>query len=175
MSENLSPDEIQFCVRCGSRLVSRLRAGKIRPTCLSCGWTYFPDPKVAVTVMVISQGRVLLVQRTNPPQEGRWAFPGGFLDAGEDPQEAAVRECLEETGLQVRVTELLGAIGRPQTPIGAHLVLTYRAEVTGGTLQARDDAGQAAFFAPQALPELAFESPKTIRGYLKRKQQIADA
>ncbi|GAB4522678.1 MAG: hypothetical protein Fur0018_04720 [Anaerolineales bacterium] len=166
MSENLSIHEIRFCLRCGSPLASRLRAGKMRPACPACGWTYFPDPKVAVAVVVIAQGKVLLVQRANPPQQGRWAFPGGFLDAGEDPQEAATRECLEETGLQVRITALLDASGRPQTALGAHLILTYRAEVSGGTLQARDDAAKAAFFAPDALPDLAFEQPDTLRGYL---------
>ncbi len=167
MSEVLHPEEIRFCIRCGSPLVSRLRAGKTRPVCPSCNWTYFPDPKVAVVLVVVSARKVLLVQRANPPRQGYWSLPGGFLDAGEDPREAAARECLEETGLQVRITSLLEVTGRPIQKMGAHLVLYFRGEVIGGRLRAQDDAAQAAFFSPKALPPLAFDLPKKLHDWVK--------
>ncbi len=91
-----------------------------------------------------------------------WAFPAGFLDAGEDPRRAAERECEEETGLRARVSALLDARCKPVEKMGAHIVLYFRAEVTGGILKARDDVSEAAFFPPEALPALAFEAPEKI-------------
>ena len=163
MSEVLRAEDIRFCIRCGSPLASRLRAGKLRPVCPQCGWTHFPDPKVAVAVVAVSSGGVLLVQRANSPGQGLWSLPGGFLDAGEDPRQAAARECAEETGLQVRITALLDVTGGPVQGMGAHVVLYFRAEVTSGELQAQDDAARAAFFPLEALPPLAFDLPAEMR------------
>lgn len=162
MSEVVPPDAVRFCIRCGVPLEKRRRAGKMRPVCPVCGWTYFSDPKVAVAAVVFSENGVLLVRRANPPRQGLWAFPAGFLDAGEDPRRAAERECEEETGLRVRVSALLDVQGKPVEKMGAHIVLYFRAEVTGGILQARDDVSEAAFFPPEALPPLAFEAPGKI-------------
>ena len=163
MSEVLRPEEIRFCIRCGSPLASRLRAGKMRPVCPACGWTCFPDPTVAVALVVTLHNEILLVQRANPPRQGYWSLPGGFLDAGEDPREAARRECLEETGLQVRITALLDCTGHPVSGMGAHLVLYFRGEISGGQLRAQDDARQAAFFPFQNLPPLAFDLPSSLQ------------
>ncbi len=168
MSEVLRLEEIRFCLRCGAPLEPGRRAGKVRPVCPVCGWTYFPDPKVAVAVVVFFEGGVLLVRRANPPRQGLWAFPGGFVDAGEDPRRAAERECEEETGLRVRVSALLDVQGKPVEKMGAHLVVYFRAEVVGGKLRARDDASGAAFFPLTALPPLAFESPERITTWGQR-------
>ena len=59
--------------------------GKLRPSCPACRWIYFSDPKVAVALLVVDQGRVLLARRANDPFRGDWTLPGGFVDAGEDP------------------------------------------------------------------------------------------
>ncbi len=58
--------------------------------------------------VVIERGRLLLVRRANPPEPGRWSLPGGRLEPGELPAEAAARETLEETGCAVVVDGLLG-------------------------------------------------------------------
>lgn len=142
--------------------------GKERPVCTGCGWIYFQDPKVAVVVLAKSDGKLLLVRRANDPQKGKWTLPGGFMDAGEDPRAAAERECLEETGLQVRVAELLDLVSRPVEVFGAHLVIYYSAHILGGNLTAGDDADKVGFFALEQLPELAFESPRTLFHYSSR-------
>jgi 8-oxo-dGTP diphosphatase len=110
-----------------------------------------------VVVLVQQDGLVLLVKRVNDPQRGKWTLPGGFMDAGEDPQEAAVRECLEETGLEVRIVSFLDLEAHPEAEQGAHLVITYLAEPVAGSLTPGDDADQAGFFAPDHLPALAFQ------------------
>lgn len=155
---------ITFCPYCGVPVEARLLFGEMRPQCPECGWIYFEDPKVAAGVLVEQGGRVLLVQRNNEPARGLWSFPAGFINAHEDPQDAARRECLEETGLEVRLTGLLHLISGREHPKGADIVLVYGAQVQGGALRAGDDADQAVFFAWDALPELAFRATRIALG-----------
>jgi 8-oxo-dGTP diphosphatase len=107
---------------------------------------------------------VLLVQRENPPFPGRWALPGGFVDERERTRAAAGRELNEETGLACGRLELVGVYDAPdRDPRGwvvsvAYLAVLEREEaVTGG-----DDAGDARWFALDALPSLAFDHAEVI-------------
>lgn len=168
MSERLT--EINFCLRCGTPLEKRLRFGRERPVCPACGWTYFADPKAAAAVLVVQAGRVLLVQRAHPPRRGAWTLPAGFIDAGESPAEAAARECLEETGLRVRVTGLLDVIAGSEHERGADFVIAYLATVLDGTLSPADDALAAEWFSPDDLPPLAFAATRQILDAWRQRQ-----
>lgn len=153
---------IKFCPRCAAPLNLQIHTGKLRPTCPNCGWIYFPDPKVAVAVLIKQVDRVLLVQRSFDPQKGHWTLPSGFVDAGEDPKVAAERECLEETGLNIREIKLLDVIFGQEHPRGASILIVYQAEADPGELKPGDDANQAAYFAIHNLPTLAFASTQQI-------------
>jgi len=153
---------IRYCSTCGAQVVERLAFGRLRAVCPSCGQVHFRDPKVAASVLVIRGGEVLLVRRVNPPHEGGWTLPAGFVDAGEDPREAAARECLEETGLRVKVTELIDVVSGREHRHGADIVIVYRGEAMGGQLAAGDDADQVGYFAPDELPPLAFEATRRV-------------
>ena len=155
-------EEVNFCLRCGNPLAQAERFGRLRPVCPACGWVYFADPKVAAAALILQAGQVLLVRRANDPQRGKWTLPAGFVDAGEDPVEAVQRECLEETGLEVRVTALLDVLFGQEHPRGSHLLIVYRVDILGGELQPGDDVDQAAFFQPGNLPPLAFQTTYQI-------------
>ena len=159
MSKRIEP---KYCIRCGTAVEQQPSYGEIRPVCPSCGWIHFADPKVAAAVLVERDGKVLLVQRSFNPHQGKWSLPAGFVNAGEDPAEAARRECLEETGLQVRITHLLDVYAKKEHPGGADFIIVYGAETVAGTLLAADDADDAAFFPRDGLPELAFDATKYI-------------
>ena len=136
--------------------------GAERPVCPACGWIYFADPKVAAAVLVEKDETVLLVRRVNEPRRGYWTLPAGFINAGEDPAAAAARECLEETGLIVEVTGLVDIIPGREHPRGADFVIVYRAMVTGGDLQAGDDADDVSWFSRAELPPLAFRATRIV-------------
>ena len=155
-------DDVNFCPRCGAALVKEERFGKSRPVCPQCDWIFFPDPKVAVAVLVKRDGQVLLVRRANEPARGRWTLPAGFVDAGEDPVLAAERECFEETGLRVKVNELLDVISGLEHPRGAHIIIFYSADIVSGSLYPGDDADKAAFFPSDDLPPLAFRTTQKV-------------
>lgn len=148
---------VNFCPLCGARLEHQRRLGKIRPVCPNCGHIVFFDPKVAVVIFVKQDNRILLVKRAVDPGKGRWAFPAGFVDAGEDPREAARREFREETGLDIEITGLLDVFPRNTDDGGtADIIIAYAARAAGGALQADDDAEAVGWFTSDDLPELVF-------------------
>jgi 8-oxo-dGTP diphosphatase len=135
----------------------------VRRFCPVCNLVIFREHKVAAGVLVTDdEGQVLLVRRRMQPGRGLWTFPAGFVDFDEDPAEAAVRECWEETGLQVRITGLLDVIAGREHARGADIVIVYRAQLLGGEPKADDDVDQVAFFASDKdnLPPLAFHATR---------------
>jgi 8-oxo-dGTP diphosphatase len=154
--------EFKFCPRCGSAVQYKEKFGMIRPVCPQCGWIHFIDPKVAAAVLVEQDGCVLLVRRVNEPFRGLWTLPAGFVNGGEDPAEAAARECLEETGLSVRVMHVFDIVAGREHPRGADFVIVYQAELLSGELRPADDADAAEWFPLNALPPLAFRATQKV-------------
>jgi 8-oxo-dGTP diphosphatase len=117
---------------------------------------------LTVDVMVLTAAQtpeVLLIQRANPPYEGRWALPGGFVEEGEQVERAAPRELAEETGLSVQGLQLLGVYDTPgRDPRGWTVSVVYLAcGEQPQTVTGADDAADARWFAVDALPDLAFD------------------
>jgi 8-oxo-dGTP diphosphatase len=157
---NSAPPEVKFCSRCGAGMVTRPVGDKLRRVCPECDFIHFTDPKVGVGVFVVHEEKLLLVRRTMNPEKGKWSIPAGFLDYGEDPQETAVREALEETNLVVAIERLIDVYHNPPEEGGASIFILYQARLIKGELQAGDDADAAGFFALDALPEIAFASTR---------------
>lgn len=153
---------IRFCPRCAGEVTREEKFGMVRPVCPQCGWIYFMDPKVAAAVLVEEDGRVLLVRRVNEPFRGLWTLPAGFVNGGENPADAAERECLEETGLTVRVIRVLDVIAGREHERGADFVIVYEAEVHSGRLNPADDVDAAEWFPRQNLPPLAFKATRKV-------------
>ncbi|HEX9899080.1 MAG TPA: NUDIX hydrolase [Candidatus Methylomirabilis sp.] len=163
----------RFCPRCGGSLELRtLKAGEpARLVCQACGFVFFLDPKVATGAVFSLDGGVLLVQRGIEPSYGKWVFPGGYVDRGESLEAAAIREVKEESGLDVRLTRLLGVYSSPGHPV---ILIAYAGEVTGGSLQVDEEGLDARVFAPAEIPwgELAFPSTsQVIRDFLNYGQK----
>lgn len=155
-------NQIKYCPRCGAAVTSLERYGKTRPVCPQCAWIHFNDPKVAAAVLIEQDSRVLLVRRVNEPFHGMWTLPAGFVDAGEDPAEAAERECLEETGMRVRVTCVLDVIPGKEHEHGADFIIAYQGEIVSGALSPGDDADAVDWFDRNELPPLAFRATKKL-------------
>jgi ADP-ribose pyrophosphatase YjhB (NUDIX family) len=162
MTLNSAPEYIRYCPRCATPMIDRQVGDKIRRACPNCGHIHFTDPKVGVGVVVLANDRILLIKRAMHPNRGKWSLPAGYLDYGEDPQETAAREVLEETNLQVVINGLVDVYYNAQVleQGGASIFILYRAQLVNGRLKAGDDADDAAFFGPGELPELAFDSTR---------------
>jgi len=161
-----------YCLRCGGKLIDALHFGNPCRSCPRCGFNTFRDPVVAVIVRIFEGDRVLLVKRAVNPEQGKWALPAGFVDYGEDPRQAAVREVKEETGLDVRITHLIDVLGPDLAPKSkTTIAILFEGELLGGDVAPEDDVEAAAFFARGDVPvnELAaFESiPVMLDAWLK--------
>ncbi len=157
---NSAPENIQFCPQCGTLLITRQVSDKPRRACPACGYVHFTDPKVGVGVLLVQDGKILLIQRRAEPERGKWSIPAGYLDAGEDPRVTAVRETAEEAGLEVAIERLVDVFHNPPGQGGASIFLLFAARWVGGEPQAGDDATAVGFFSPDDLPEIAFASTR---------------
>jgi len=131
------------------------------------------NPTAAVDVIIENKGKILLTKRAVPPFLGKWVLPGGKVDYGETVERAAVREAKEETGLKIRLKEILGVYSDPKRDPRRHTVSTaFLAEVAGGELKTNFEASEFLWAsAREALKkELGFDHKKILRDYAKRKK-----
>lgn len=169
----MSQQRYRYCPHCAHALEDRLVESKLRQICPACNFIHFPDPKVAVVALIEQGERVLLIRRAVEPARGLWALPGGYMDAGEMPEDALRREIQEEVGVSIRVAELLEIFPMVNSGgVSLGIVLAYQAhpQKDAGALRACDDVDQARWFSAEELPAaLAFESTKKLLARWKRK------
>ncbi len=141
--------------------------GRVRPVCPKCGFVIFKNPVPGVGVLVEMEGGVVLIKRGHQPKKNLWALPAGFIEADESIEEAAVRECKEETNLDIELIEMFHVDSFPNDPTPqSGIIIFYRAKPIGGKLKPGDDAIETAIYKPDALPvDVAF---RTHRAALAR-------
>ena len=155
--------ETTFCPRCGAVTEKAEVGGRVREVCPTCGLILYRNPVPGAGVLVEMEGGILLIQRGQPPFVGWWALPSGYIEADESVEQAAVRECQEETGLDVELLELFGVYSFPEGPVQSGIVIFYRARPVGGELRAGDDAQDVGIFPPGGMPEkLAFRTHREV-------------
>jgi 8-oxo-dGTP diphosphatase len=161
----------RFCPVCGGGLTSKLlKAGEPeRLVCGSCEFVFYLDPKLAVgTIIRDDRNRVVLVKRAIEPGYGKWVFPGGYVDRGEQVEAAAVREAREESGIDVRIDRLINIYSyQGRTPV----IVVYAATMIGGCLGCDDEGLETRFFEEAEIPwdDLAFRSTEeALRAFFRR-------
>ena len=166
--------QYKFCVNCGAPLE---QGGAFeQQQCARCNAWHYHNSKPTASVVVFNNGRVLLAQRGVEPFKGYWDVPGGFLEAGELPEAGARRELLEETGLEIRIVDLLG-IYIDTYGEGNYYTLNiyFIADVVRGELRVMDDVSALEWFALDALPnEFAFQHQHAMFADLKKRIRSAE-
>jgi len=127
---------------------------------------------VDIVIFTIQAGelKVLLVKRRIAPFLGQFAIPGGFVLENEDLDQAALRELREETGVSDVYLEQLYSFGKPdRDPRGRVVTVAYFALVSADRkLKAGSDAAEAAWYATNDLPPLAFDHAEILAYALER-------
>jgi ADP-ribose pyrophosphatase YjhB (NUDIX family) len=159
---------MKYCPECAGSFTEEMVHGKVRPVCQMCGYVFYQGPKLAVGVVAVEGGRVLLQKRDAGPRKGTWTFPSGYVELGESPEEAAVRETREETNLEVHLDRLLGVYTNPSHSVS---LLVYVGRVVGD-LSSLANNKQAALFPLDNLPQLAFEHDRQILDDWRRLEGV---
>jgi len=119
-------------------------------------------PILAVDCIILFEGGIVLIRRKNPPFQGCYALPGGFVEVGESVEDAAIREAREETGLNITISRLIGVYSDPHRDPRGHVVsICYLSRGTG-IISHGSDARSAEVFFLDHLPSLAFDHGKMI-------------
>ena len=160
---------ITYCHFCGGSLTTRFVEGNNRLFCEACDVPIYRNPVPANCIVVINMAdELLLVKRSVAPKVGWWCLPGGFMELNERPDESALRELKEETGLIGKAINLLGVTAAPSSHYETILMMGYVVSTYAGQLTAGDDASDARWFPLHRLPDIAFDSHwRFIQQYMK--------
>jgi len=119
---------------------------------------------LTVDAIIPYKGGIVLIKRKNEPFKGYYALPGGIVEYGERVEDAAIREVMEETGLECIIKKLVGVYSDPERDPRGHFVsICFLMEVVGGELRASSDAEDVKIFKLKELPKLAFDHEKMIK------------
>ena len=131
----------------------------------------YRNPSLTTDIFIFDDDlNFILIKRKNEPYKDYWALPGGFVDYGECVEDAAIREALEETSINVELKELVGVYSDPsRDPRGHTVSITYTARGNMKKMNAADDACDIGLFKQEDLEKinLAFDHAKIIKDCLK--------
>ncbi len=135
----------------------------------------YPDqPVVGVGAVVLNEGKILLEKRKNEPGKGKWSIPGGLVDLGESPEQAVIREVLEETCLEVEAPRLVDVVSDVSLDeadkVKYHFVIIdYVVTVKRGEVKAASDA-DALTWVPFSEVE-GYNLTRSFRNFFRRNRQ----
>ena len=128
------------------------------------------NPALTVDAVIVKDGKIVLIKRKEEPFQGQYALPGGFVEYGETVEAALRREVLEETGLVVDVSSLVGIYSDPHRDPRWHVVTAaFAAVIVRGELAGGSDAAEAIFWDTTNLPPLAFDHAQIIQDALRSR------
>ncbi|HVN30034.1 MAG TPA: NUDIX hydrolase [Candidatus Binataceae bacterium] len=156
------PRNVRFCPMCGGALEVRIVApdNKQHKVCTQCGFVYFLNPKLVAGCIITENDRALLIRRGFEPAQGKWTYPGGFVDVGETPERCALRETVEEIGMTAREPELLGIYADRRDAAPVVITVTYMAKPGAEAPAVTAEATEIRYFAADEIPwdDLAFDT-----------------
>ena len=169
----------KFCPVCGSKSLTPVNKNLIQ--CQDCKFEWYQNPKPAANCICIDpKHRILLAKRARPPKQGQWGVPGGFVDAGDNLELAAIREMKEELDIDLAIDRLKYITSDKDK----YLYQKYEYDTVGvlfevrlsfaeiDKLVAKDDVSEFKFFQIDQIPwqDLAFKSTaRSLKEYLKTK------
>jgi 8-oxo-dGTP diphosphatase len=164
---------LRFCPRCAVELEDLEVRGHRRLVCPGCSYIFYLTPATVTCVLAERDGGILFVLRKYDPGAGKWCLPAGFVEAGEQPAESAVREVCEETGLEVEITGVYDTWATDEDPRTPVVSIAFTARVVGGKLEAGDDAKEAGFFPMNDLPRpIAFaDHRRIVREFIEERKR----
>jgi len=158
--------EYLYCPSCANTLVNKLIENRKLRACPRCSFIYWNNPKLVTSLIIPQDGKVLMVQRALAPLLGYWCLPGGYINYGEQPSDAAIRETKEETNLVVKVDKLVGVYTIDNDPRGFNIDIIYCGRLISGVLTPNKEVNNCKYFSIDDLPErIAYKHKAAIQDW----------
>ena len=153
-----------YCPKCGTKLDRKEIGAVSRNYCPGCQYVQYINPLPGVSVLIEKDRQLLIGKRVpNGIARGKWCLPCGFVEHHENYLQAAHREVLEETGLEIKITSLVSVTSNWLTPDLHTVVTVLTAKVVSGTPVAADDLVKLEWIDKRdSLPPMAFEADEFI-------------
>ncbi|MEQ9825737.1 MAG: NUDIX domain-containing protein [Puniceicoccaceae bacterium] len=157
---------LRYCPACGEK---HFQTGDSKPWhCPDCGLDFFQNTAAAAGALVCDeQNRLLMVQRAKDPSKGKWGLPGGFIDAGESVEQALLRECREEIGIEIESPIFLCSFPNRYAYKGivyATIDLYFRVQTRqANAVRALDEVAQIGWFDPAHIDPETVAFPSCVR------------
>ena len=144
----------QYCPICGSVLKTGVIEGKERKFCPSCAFVDYKNPLPVAVAITVKGKKFLLIKRGLAPRKGAWGNPSGFIEVGETPEEASLRELKEEAGVSGQVVRLVNTFRVEDKEVyGDMLVVAYLIKAGDEEITPGDEVEDARFFDIAELPD----------------------
>lgn len=157
-----------FCIQCGHGLEWQTPAGDNQPRqcCPACGHIHYQNPKILVSCIASWQDKVLWMRRAQPPRQGLWSIPSGFMEQGETLSVAAARELFEETGVRIDPASLSLYIIGTITSI-SEVYVVFRGLLDSPAYGMGEEALEVGLFSESEAPWGSFAYPE-VEGPTRR-------
>jgi len=163
----------RYCYHCGALTKMIEIEDRRRSFCNNCNLVLYENPIPSVAILAINDKKeILLVRRSVEPGKGKWSLPGGFIEMGETPIEAVIRELYEETGLQGKNPELVNVDTHLNGFYGDVLLIAYSVELEKYNVTSGDDVSEARFFNLSKRPELVFRIHEDFLLYWVKEKSL---
>ncbi len=154
-------EDLKFCPKCAYpfSLEDIHIANQPQLVCDRCKFIFYLDPKLVVTALVTFGDKVLLLKRNEEPGLGKWAFPGGYVERGDNIFEAAQREVLEEAGIEAEIKEIIATHCFEDAGV---VQLIFKGLARTDQVCVNIESMEGAFFSYEQIPwsHLAFETTR---------------
>ncbi len=168
-----APRLSQFCSQCAAPITRRAPPGdnRVRDLCESCGAVHYQNPRVVVGTLPVWENKILLCLRAIEPRARTWTLPAGFMELSETTGQGALRETLEEAGVEVELGSLYTVI---DVPLVDQIHVYFLAHAKDGNVDPGPESLDARYYSIDEIPwdNLSFRSVSTtLRHYISDVKQ----
>ena len=162
------PVEQHYCSQCGGKLSRLIPPGdnRGRDCCTQCGAVHYRNPLIVTGTVTVHDGKVLLCRRAIEPRYNTWTLPAGFMELKETTAQGAIRETVEEAGVQPQLGQLYTVMDAVRA---SQVHIYYLATADSDAVYPGEESLEAAYFALDEIPwdELSFTTViETLKRYV---------